>query len=254
MGNFVTVTRLRLITTDETFRLIQRHQRLMKFASSSTARFVGLFFSLLATLVVSACSSTEGRHGAHGQHRSMPAFVLKASGQFFNAQLLATATLSNVPFRSGHPQRKPYEMDPRIMPHETGITSQRYGGDDDRRGGGSRSGEGGRNELGSTEPPVLLNLTLTNQGNTPLEISIREIDSELGNFVAQPDFATIPPGHSIDLEPMISRLGVISGKIPLTLEFRSGKTIESQKITLQRDPGVISEEDSRPSTHHAETN
>tara|TARA_R110002094_G_scaffold88574_1_gene91828 strand:+ start:466 stop:684 length:219 start_codon:yes stop_codon:yes gene_type:complete len=70
-------------------------------------------------------------------------------------------------------------------------------------------------------------------GSAPINLSIREINSVLGNFVAQPDQATLAPGEWIELEPMISRMGVISGSIPLQLELRAEGQTESQTITLK---------------------
>jgi len=85
---------------------------------------------------------------------------------------------------------------------------------------------------------VTLRVTFTNQGSTPLDLSIREINSVLGNFVAQPDQATIAPGESLELQPMISRMGVISGYIPLQVELRAEGQTESQTIPLQEKPAT----------------
>ena len=80
---------------------------------------------------------------------------------------------------------------------------------------------------------MALRVTFTNQANTSITFSIREINSALGNFVAQPDQATLAPGESLELEPMISRMGVISGSIPLRLELRAEGQTESQTFTLK---------------------
>lgn len=114
------------------------------------------------------------------------------------------------------------------------------GGGRGGRGGGKMqnpevTGEASRSisRMGSNQPPILLTLRLENTGTEDLDITIREIKSALGNFVPQPERLTLTPGQSAELEPMISRLGVIANEIPLQLSFRSAGQIESQTIILK---------------------
>lgn len=193
-------------------------------------------------LGLAACNSPEKRHEA----RLTPPQVqvaLSGSAQFFQNRLQAVATLNSVPRQSQGPRNKRV-VDPRIQPHATGITSQSSSyassqgqGPAPSQGRGP-SGRHGRDNLGSQQPPVALRVTFTNQGNTPISLSIREINSVLGNFVAQPDRATLAPSESLELEPMISRMGVISGSIPLQLELRAEGQTESQTIRLRERPAT----------------
>ena len=191
-------------------------------------------FALLipVALVLSACSSPDKR----AERRLAPPQVhveLSGSAQFFQNRIQAGLSLDSVPRNVPGPREK-RKSDPRIQPHATGnnSSSSSYaakGGPGQRRG----PGPDGRGNLGSQQPPLALRVTFTNLGSTPIKFSIREINSALGNFVAQPDQSTLAPGEWIELEPMISRMGVISSNIPLQLELRAEGQTESQIITLK---------------------
>ncbi|MFI5337023.1 MAG: hypothetical protein ACHQ5A_09580, partial [Opitutales bacterium] len=86
--------------------------------------------------------------------------------------------------------------------------------------------------LGSTAPPISLRLRLVNKGSEEISVAILDIDSELGNFVPDPENVVLYPGRSIELTPMVSRLGVVAAEIPLKLAFRSDKKTETQTVLL----------------------
>ncbi len=188
--------------------------------------------TLIALLIplalgLGACNSREKRHE---QRLAAPQVhvALTGSTEFFQNRIQVVATLDSVPRHAQGPRQK-REASSRPKPQNSGNERGPH------QGRGS-SGRPGRGNLGSQQPPLALRITLTNQGNTPLGLSIRELNSALGNFVAQPDQAKLAPGESVELEPMISRMGVISGRIPLEVELRIEGQTESQTIILQGKP------------------
>jgi hypothetical protein len=91
---------------------------------------------------------------------------------------------------------------------------------------------------GSPMPPVTLKVVFENKGTQPMDVEIREVNSELGNFAPRPSSVTIGPGGKATLEPMISQLGVTSNEIPLKVGVRIGDRSDTQTIYVKN---VISE-------------
>jgi hypothetical protein len=90
--------------------------------------------------------------------------------------------------------------------------------------------------LGSPLPPVTLHLILTNTGPDEVSVTIADFDSDLGNFVVDPDTVTIPPGRSAEPTPMVSQLGVSSDEIPFKVSLRLGKARETRTIVVRDIP------------------
>lgn len=114
-------------------------------------------------------------------------------------------------------------------------------------GGGGRHGRGGESEGGGpgteappiraiNQPPVQLRLRLTNHGAAPADVQVIDFNSTLGDFVVQPEKITVPPGESIEADPMISRLGVFAEEIPLTVRLHISGRTEEQVLTLRVVP------------------
>jgi hypothetical protein len=82
-------------------------------------------------------------------------------------------------------------------------------------------------------PAVRLHLRLTNHGVAPIEVEVTDFDSDLGNFVVEPEKMLLPPNVSVEAEPMTSRLGVSAEAIPLTVTLRTGTQVETQVLTLR---------------------
>ncbi len=122
----------------------------------------------------------------------------------------------------------------------------RRGGASGARGGGSeRGGELPRPGASSGDepapkirpvnaPPVQFHLRLTHHGNEPLDVEVTDFNSALGNFVVQPRKLTLPPGGTVEADPMTSRLGVSAAEIPLTLTIRAGGKTEKQVVSRAR--------------------
>lgn len=206
-----------------------------------------LGWAVIATLAAFSLAACENHPHHRGNPNEMDAGIpkvsLHASGTFFAGQLVAEATVSR-------------GLHERVVDDPSGRTSRpienRFGGmsrgdGDGDRGGrhgerreeggmGSRFGGEGMARLGSNAPPITLRVRLKNQGKTHLQVTIRDVNSVLGNFVPQPEKVLLAPGQSADLDPMISRLGVVAAEIPLTLSFRVGDKTETQQLNLRTDP------------------
>lgn len=85
----------------------------------------------------------------------------------------------------------------------------------------------------SQEPPIRLQLRLTNHGSELAEVEVTDFDSSLGNFVVFPRKMTLQPGESVDAEPVTSRLGAGSAEIPLTVGLRVNSQSEKRNLTLR---------------------
>ena len=106
--------------------------------------------------------------------------------------------------------------------------------------GGRRSGEEpdeGTQQappIRATNGPVIqLRLRLTNHGPEPVTVEVVDFDSALGNFVVLPEKITVQPGASVEADPMVSRLGMSTGEIPLTLKLKIAGRSDQQVLTLK---------------------
>ncbi len=86
---------------------------------------------------------------------------------------------------------------------------------------------------GTPLPPVTLHLILTNQGSVPLAVTIDDFESELGNFVVDPEVLQVAPGQTAEPTPMVSQLGVSSANIPVTVTLIVSGQKETQKINVR---------------------
>ena len=110
----------------------------------------------------------------------------------------------------------------------------------------------GKQTLGSPVPPVTLHLILMNAGPDELAVKVVDFDSELGNFVVDPDTVTIPPGRNAEPTPMVSQLGVSSDEIPFKVRLQLGTASETRVVAVKSildesgkqrpgtDPGAVS--------------
>lgn len=124
-----------------------------------------------------------------------------------------------------------------------GADSRRDGrGKSGARGSGGALAEGRAGDrddspvqriLPTNLPALRLHLRLTNLGATPIDVEVTDFDSELGNFVVQPDKIRLTPNGSAEADPMTSRLGIASDAIPVKVSLRAGGQMETQVLTLQ---------------------
>lgn len=162
----------------------------------------------------------------------LPSVAMAATGAYFDGQV--TAELSLARGRRGgrdgaeRGSRPPREYAPMLRPHAIGETPP-----------GAELGPRGptRGMLAAPAGPALtLRLHLTNHGTVPLTVSILECSSALGDFAVRPERLELAAGQGAEVDPMISQLGVIAERIPVTLRLLIGDRKENQTLTLQPAP------------------
>jgi len=79
-------------------------------------------------------------------------------------------------------------------------------------------------------------VTLKNTSPVPLTIQIRDVNSDLGNFVVRPERVELAPDQTAELEPMSSELGNVVGDIPVQISLRAENKTESNSLVLK--PGA----------------
>ncbi len=82
-------------------------------------------------------------------------------------------------------------------------------------------------------PGALMRLRLENTSAATVIVEIRDVNSDLGNFAVRPDMVTLLPGHTVETEPMLSKLGVDSYTLPVTITLRAGGKTEAKTLTLK---------------------
>jgi hypothetical protein len=153
-----------------------------------------------------------------------PLPLMMAKGAFFNGNVLAEIMLSQSRGRSGfHPT--PIHGLP--GPDDDSATS------DDVKITPEIIDEIRKRRAESPLPPINLWLQLTSTASNPLNVGIVDFKSDLGSFAVQPEQVTLTSGQSVEAEPMISRLGVTSLNIPVTVTLRLNGKTETQVLTLK---------------------
>lgn len=117
------------------------------------------------------------------------------------------------------------------------------GGHGGRHGGGGRGGgpppdatdAGGQAAPihASNQPGIQLRLRLTNHGAEPLVVEVLDFDSELGDFVVEPTKIELPPGKPVEADPMVSRLGMSTDEIPLTIKLKIDERLDGGVLMLR---------------------
>ncbi len=85
----------------------------------------------------------------------------------------------------------------------------------------------------SNMPPAMLRLRLENTSTASVEVEVRDLNSELGDFAVQPDKLTLDPGQSAEPDPMESLLGLDTYSLPVTISLRWNGRTETKVLTLQ---------------------
>jgi hypothetical protein len=189
--------------------------------------FPSIVFAFVLSFFLAGCGGERGLEpepavtlGPNGK----PLPLMMAMGAFFDGNLTAEILLSQSRGRGGfHPapiHGLPSADDDSTSGDDVKITPEMI---DEMR---TRRGE-------SPLPPINLWLRLTSTANHPLNVGIIDFKSDLGNFAVQPEQVTLAPGQSVEAEPMISRLGVTSLKIPMTVTLRLNGKTDTHVLTLQ---------------------
>jgi len=187
--------------------------------------------------------SPEAReHGAESAANAIPRMEARAT--FFSGQVEAEILLARADAR----WRRPEDSNQPAGRRDGGGSSGRVGGfgsggHGGHRGGGGRGGPPPNDGAGDEQarapihasnlPGAALRLRLTNHGGEAVDVEVLDFDSSLGDFVVEPPRITLPPGKPIEAEPMVSRLGVGTGEIPLTIRLRLNGRNEQQVLTLR---------------------
>jgi hypothetical protein len=192
--------------------------------------FSSVVFALALSFFLTGCGSGGAKNGLEPEPavtlgpNGKPLPLMLAKGAFFGGNLIAEIRLSQSRGRGGfHPapiHGLPSADDSSGSGDDTKITPEMV---DEMR---TRRAE-------SPLPPVVLWLRLTSTAGGPLNVEIIDFESDLGNFAVQPEKIALPPAQSVEAEPMISRLGVTSLKIPVTVSLRLNGKTETHVLTLQ---------------------
>ncbi len=203
---------------------------------------------ILAALA--ACESAGPRRSARGEAPGDGAAAaviprMEARGTFFDGRIEAEVLLARV----GAHWKRQDDTAPATGRREaggggfSGRVGGFGGGHGGHRGGGGRGGggEGGGESDAPSRTPIhasnlpaaALRLRLTNHGDAPVAVEVVDFDSSLGDFVVEPEKIALPPDTPTEAEPMISRLGIGTEDIPLTVRLRLGGRGEQQVLTLR---------------------
>ncbi|MDE3083634.1 MAG: hypothetical protein KGJ37_00250 [Verrucomicrobiota bacterium] len=177
----------------------------------------------MLSLLFSGCGGSRHRNNDMAPPlgpKGKPIPVMTARDSFFEGRLVVEVILSRGYGRSGYtaapvpgmPSEDDYDYEKKITPE---LIEEIY----------ARRGE-------SPLPPAELRLKLTNTTKEVVQAEVVDFDSELGNFVVQPERLTIGPEQSAEPDPMFSRLGVDSTTIPVTVALRSNGKIEKRILNL----------------------
>jgi hypothetical protein len=207
-----------------------------------------------ALLLLAGCATERRPHsdwvGAESGAPPAPSVPeMEAHAKFFTGQIEAEVLLGRLGFAP-----RPAEMAAGASSGgERGRGRSSGGGPGGRRGGmggshggGERGGETAGARSGDSQPgpkirpnnapPLQFRLRLTNHGGDPVDVEVPDFNSALGNFVVQPRKITLPPGASVEADPMTSRLGISGDEISLTVTLRTNGKTETQLLTLRPKP------------------
>ncbi|MGA3007016.1 MAG: hypothetical protein ABSE59_03910 [Opitutaceae bacterium] len=160
--------------------------------------------------------------GANGK----PLPVMKAQSNFFDGRLVAEITLSQSRGKGGF---KPAPIPGLPSPEESD-----FGDDDDDIKITPDMIEAIRSRRSESPfPPIVMWLQVTNATQGLLKVDIADFNSDLGNFAVQPDHFTLAPGAVAQPDPVISRLGVTSLEIPVTVTLGLNGKTETHVLVLR---------------------
>jgi len=160
--------------------------------------------------------------------------AMRGDVTFFDGQLRAEATVSRgraIAFTGTHEGAggggRAHGGGGMGRHHRGGGESAPLSGDDSDSGARPMRGAGG------SVPPVTLRLRLENTSKAPIDVQIRDVKSDLGDFAVRPERLLLAPDQAAEVDPMVSELGVTSDEIPVTLVLRAGGKTETENLVLK---------------------
>ena len=181
-------------------------------------------------LTLAACSSPGGgSREARRENMAPPQEPLIGEQTYFDGAVFAAIKLG--PFRRPMVERNSSDSSGGGERPSGGFG----GGPPPGRGFGGGGGNGGGRPMGGGMSRQVLTATFTNRSPAELTLNVIMIKSILGNFIPEPETATLAPGASITLEPMRGSLTNLSA-LQVTLELERGEDRESHELELQPDP------------------
>ena len=200
----------------------------------------GAFTALaLLALFVDYADGPPRHQSRHAEPRQPP---LEAKTGFFSNTVLAIAHVGSfglpfhgpgdAPDREGTPSGRPPAGGMGGMGHSPG-------------GGGGLRGPGGHREASAGEsrpaqrsmgaaPRQTLRITFTNTGTEPVEFTITELRSAIGNFAPQPDRLQLAPGAKATIDPVRGDAGDALAWLDVTLSLRHAGATETRVLHLTR--------------------
>lgn len=186
--------------------------------------------------------------GSDDGNGRVPIPRMEARGMFFDGQVEAEVLHA----RAGVQWARKDESKSSPGPDQQSAGGHVSGGFGGGRGGGHHGGGRGGNRGGgqgggtaeggpqtppihaSTRPGIELRLRLTNHRALPIAVEVIDFNSDLGDYVVQPAKIMVPPGASIEADPMVSRLGASADEIPLTVKLQIEGRSDQQVLILKK--------------------
>jgi hypothetical protein len=189
------------------------------------APFLHCLPAVLAFLALTACESDHAGRGDRDADNGVPAPdkaqpEMEARGTFFAGQIQVDVLLN----RAGFAGRGKDTGSGDALGGGSGIKSGGGRGHRGEPGASSMAAGGGDDQASpvihpSNLPAVRLHLRFVNLGSSPVEIEVPDFNSDLGDFVVEPEKIPLPPNESVEAEPMTSQLGVSSDAIPIAVSL-----------------------------------
>lgn len=188
--------------------------------------------ALLAAASLTGCNTPSRPERLPGQPGAPRPVALRGDAVFFAGKVHAELTIS---------RGRPFTVDEKAGEARPGGGGHRRHGGGGGPGGPPPAGDDGddspRLHLAiSPLPPVTLRLRLENTSTEPIDIQIRDVNSDLGNFAVRPERLALTPGQSAEVDPMVSQLGAAGDELPVTVSLRIRNETETQQVVVKPVP------------------
>lgn len=201
----------------------------------SPAAFLSIASLTVACAFLTGCESSRPPPPDDRAIAAAKTVGLRGEGIFFDGKLRAEATVSRgrpVPFKGDEGRGDGQRGGGRHGGRRPPGGAMGGGGDFGGRGGETDDGSPTLHMRASSLPPVTLRLKLTNLSTEPLDVQVRDLKSDLGDFAVRPERLLLAPAQAAEVDPMVSQLGVLSDQLPVTVGLRLGGRKETHDLLL----------------------